>query len=117
MKRSLYARLADLERVRKAASVSESVQFDSRPVIERMRAILRMCGIEQHPMESLAEAFCRALGISGTELRARLQTGNWHTVLGVTERGTITRNEGPRTTERIPLEVVDAIRAAANDMN
>jgi hypothetical protein len=86
MKRTVYARLAGLEKVRKAASLSESAKFDSGPAIGRMRGILRICGIEQSPTESLAQAFARALGISCTELKARLQTGHWHTVLGVTER-------------------------------
>jgi hypothetical protein len=86
MKRSLYARLAGLERVRKAAGSAEFAKFDSGPAIEKIRAILRICGVEQSPTESLAEAFARALGISCSELKARLQTGHWHTVLGVTER-------------------------------
>jgi hypothetical protein len=82
------ARLAGLEKVR----LSESAKFDSGPAIEKMRGILRICGIEQSPTESLAEAFARALGISCRELKARLQTGHWHTVLGVNEREVIHGN-------------------------
>ncbi len=89
MKRSMHARLVGLEKVRKAANGTRIAQLADGSHVERIRAILRICGIEQSPTESLAEAFARALGISCTELKARLQTGHWHTVLGVTEREVI----------------------------
>jgi len=92
MKRSLYARLTGLERACKAASRARSAQLADGSAAEKIRAILAACGIEQSPTESLAEAFARALGISCQELKARLQTGHWHTVLGVSEREVIHGN-------------------------
>ena len=75
---NVQARLAHLERFYAAVSQSvlggshESVAAEAR---EKIRENLKLCGVQQQPSESLAEATARALGISVRELKIRLEQG------------------------------------------
>ena len=71
MRQSLHKRLARLEQDVQArrASVEPAPSDD----IEIIRGRLRAWGVEQQPEESLAMTLCRAMGISGSELRRRLE--------------------------------------------
>jgi hypothetical protein len=71
MRTSLHKRLARLEQdvqARRASAKPESSDH-----IEMIRGWLRAWGVEQQPEESLAMTLCRAMGISGAELRHRLE--------------------------------------------
>ena len=91
MRQCLYHRLQQLEaesarlRVVQDSKASESGLVETRRKIE---LFLRMRGIEQTPQESLMDAWARALGISGRELRAQLMEGvspihKWFTDNGI----------------------------------
>ena len=74
MKQQLHRRLAELERVSEARA-RENPPDSGPPAIEIIRHYLRSRGIEQGPLESLAETFARSLGISCRELDERLRAG------------------------------------------
>jgi hypothetical protein len=71
MRPSLHKRLVKLEQNVQARQVSaEPAPSDH---IEIIRGWLRAWDIEQQPDESLMMTLCRAMGISGAELRRRLE--------------------------------------------
>jgi hypothetical protein len=72
MKQQLHRRLAELERVAEARVRAQPADDDEDSSIEMVKQYLRARGIEQSPLESLAETFARALGITCRELRERL---------------------------------------------
>lgn len=74
MKQKLHRRLAELERVSEARARAQPADGEV-PAIEIVRQYLRDRGIEQGPLESLAETFARSLGISCRELDERLRAG------------------------------------------
>ena len=71
MRQSLHKRLVrpkqDVQARRASAEPAPSDH------IEIIRGRLRAWGVEQQPEESLAMTLCRAMGISGSELRRRLE--------------------------------------------
>jgi len=71
MRTTLHKRLQRLEQDVQARRAS--AQPESSDHIEIIRGRLRACGVEQQPEESLAMTLGRAMGISGTELRRRLE--------------------------------------------
>jgi hypothetical protein len=70
---SLHARIAQLEEVHQQAIRARNCSAEGGSAIKKIRQYLSERGIEQAGTESLAETFARALGISGSELRVRLQ--------------------------------------------
>jgi hypothetical protein len=75
MKRSLHARIAELEEIHQQALRARdcSTEMASGFAIENIREYLSERGIEQAGTESLAEAFARALGVASGELKAYLE--------------------------------------------
>jgi hypothetical protein len=75
MKSKTYKRLEQLEQI-SARRASARRAADTVPsASEAIRKLLQASGFEQQPHESLAEALCRALGITSAELRNRLSAG------------------------------------------
>lgn len=78
MRQRLYHRLQQLEvenaRVRNVRRWRDE-EADQEEARRRVKLFLRIRGIEQEGMESLFDAFARALGISNRELRAQIQSG------------------------------------------
>jgi hypothetical protein len=76
MRRCVHARIAELEKVyereRRARAYSARVA-DASKRHEWVRWFLKALGTEQGAKESLAEAMARAMGITMSELKARLQ--------------------------------------------
>ena len=74
MRRSLHARIAELEEIhQRAIRARDCSSAEGGSAIEKVRQYLNDRGIEQEKTESLAGAFARALGIDARELKARLQ--------------------------------------------
>ena len=74
MNRTVYRRLAELERVRETANlVRRSAAWIDGSANEPFRKILDAHGIEQQKEESPGSAVARALGISTQDLRSCLQ--------------------------------------------
>ena len=74
MNRTVYKRLAELERARETASlVRRSAAWIDGSATEPFRKILDAHGIEQRKEESPGSAVARALGISTQDLRSCLQ--------------------------------------------
>ena len=74
MNRTVYRRLAELERVRETASlIRRSAAWIDGSSIEPFQKILDAHGIEQRKEESPGSAVARALGISTQDLRSCLQ--------------------------------------------
>ena len=78
VRQALYRRLQQLE----AASVRARAQLESSDraaaqerALNQVKLFLKLRGIEQNPMESLAEAWARALEISCGELKRLLRAG------------------------------------------
>ena len=72
--RTVYKRLAELERVRATASlVRRSAAWIDGSATEPFQKILDAHGIEQREEESPGSAVARALGISTQDLRSCLQ--------------------------------------------
>jgi hypothetical protein len=72
--RGLYARLAELERIRKTAVLANrSSPWMDWSAIEELREALRAHGFEQRETEGLAGTFARFLGITTQELKGHLQ--------------------------------------------
>jgi|CZKX01.1.fsa_nt_gi hypothetical protein len=71
MRQTLHKRLEKLEQDVQARQAS--AKPESSDHIEVIRGRLRAWGVEQQPEESLAMTLCRAMGISGSELRRRLE--------------------------------------------
>ncbi len=77
MRKRLNDRLRQLEHIHMRARTiaSKREREDDQSDLQRFRLFLQLRGIEQRPIESLAEALCRALEISGLELRAQMAAG------------------------------------------
>ncbi len=73
MRQNIHKRLRVLEKTNAALQVQKTAGTDGAAAIRWVRDILQACGVEQQPMESLAEAFARCLGISTRELDSRLR--------------------------------------------
>jgi hypothetical protein len=73
MRRSLHARIAQLEEIHQHALRARDCSAEGWSPSEEIRQYLSDLGIEQAEKESLAATFARALGISVSELRAQLQ--------------------------------------------
>ena len=73
MKRSYYARLAELEKVHKGRVDEHSGEMAARCAREWVRRLLKVLRTEQGEKESLAEALARVMEISINELKSRLQ--------------------------------------------
>jgi protein subunit release factor A len=75
MKRSLHARIAELEKTQQQAIRARdcSSEMASGSAIEKIREYLSDHGIEQEATESLAATFARAIGVSLGELKERLR--------------------------------------------
>lgn len=78
MRQRLYSRLQQLE----AHNAMVRAQLDARerePQMakyrERVEQFMQACGVEKGPLESVMEAWARALEIGSRELRAQLQRG------------------------------------------
>jgi hypothetical protein len=72
--RGLYARLAELERIREAAVLANrSALWMDGSAVEELREALRVLGFEQRETEGLAGTFARFLGITTQELKSLLQ--------------------------------------------
>jgi hypothetical protein len=74
MRQNIHKRLEVLEKTNAALQVQKTAGTDGAAAIRWVRDILQACGVEQQPMESLAEAFARCLGISPRELDSRLRS-------------------------------------------
>lgn len=71
----IEARLADLERAYEralAATSGPSREAIAAEARDKIREIIAQRGVEQRPNESLMEAFARALGVTGPELREHI---------------------------------------------
>jgi len=93
MQQRLYHRLQRLEAESAwLRSVREETErhADGERTIRKIKLFLRIRGVEQTGMESLVEAFARALGVGTRELRAQMLAGvnpikKWFTENGVYE--------------------------------
>jgi hypothetical protein len=77
MLKQLHSRLHQLEQ---DAAVARRIAAEDDPAaserhLERIRIFVKLRGVERAENESLAEALCRALDISGIELRAQIEAG------------------------------------------
>ena len=79
MRQRLYHRLQQREAVRESLrrvrDWAQKEKASSEKAISKFRLFLRLRGIEQGPMESLAEASARALEIRPRELKELLLAG------------------------------------------
>jgi hypothetical protein len=66
MRRNIHKRLAVLEN--SIVVPRQAQKSDPASAIQWVKDILQACGVERRPMESLAEAFARCLGVSTREL-------------------------------------------------
>jgi hypothetical protein len=75
MKRSFYARVAQLEKVHEREKLvrAHAARTANGPHLEWVHRLLKIFRTEREGNESLAEALARAMGISMSELKARLQ--------------------------------------------
>jgi len=75
MKRSFYARVAQLEKVHEREKLARA--YDARIAdgsrLEWVRRFLKALGTEREGNESLAEALARAMAISMSELKVRIR--------------------------------------------
>ncbi len=78
MRQRLYHRLGQLEaehaRVRSFRDEAERLANRER-AYRKIRLFLRMRGVEQTGMESMFDAFARALGVGTRQLRAQMVVG------------------------------------------
>jgi hypothetical protein len=76
MKRSVHARIAELEKFHERESRARAYSArvaDGSKFHEWVRRFLKALGTEQGAKESLAEAMARGMGINMSELKARFQ--------------------------------------------
>ena len=75
MKLTIHKRLEQLEQISAKRASAQRAAETGPSASGTIRNLLRACGFEQQPHESLAETLCRALGITSGELRNRLSAG------------------------------------------
>ena len=73
MRRSLHARIAQLEEIHQQAIRARDCGGEGESAIEKIRQYLSDRAIEQAGTESLAETYARALGITSGQLKAHLE--------------------------------------------
>jgi len=72
MKRNIHKRLEVLEKT-SAAVQAQKPPTDGASAIQWVRDIVKACGEEQRPMESLHVTFARCLGMTPQELDNRMR--------------------------------------------
>jgi hypothetical protein len=79
--RSLYARLAELERAQEQARRAREASENARngTAGEAIKRILEAYGIERLPKESWFETTARALGIRASEMKAQILARTFRT--------------------------------------